>query len=251
MFDRDDYKQVVSILGETSDDNRVYEALERLTFVLGFDRFAISHHVDLLHPPIGAYGLTNYDSDWLNEIISGQYFLDDPVQISCDGRNTGFLWPNPRMLETLTPRQRYIFEQGAKRNLRGGYTVPMHLPGEYAGSCTFATSRLDTVPSEAMPAAFFAVSFAFEAMRRVVRLRAGLELPAPPKLKPREREVLILLGRGKTYGEIADILHLSEHTTHEYAKRIMRAYGNIQRNNLIARALFDGIVTYPELLSMH
>lgn len=48
MFDRDDYKQIVSILGETSDDNRVYEALERLTFVLGFDRFAISHHVVLI-----------------------------------------------------------------------------------------------------------------------------------------------------------------------------------------------------------
>lgn len=251
MINREDYKQAVSVLGETSDPGKVFEAMDRLTCVLGFDRFAISHHVDLLHPPIGAYGLTNYESDWLSEIVTERYYLVDPIQSLCERRHSGFLWPDPAMLASLTRYQRSILEQGAKRGLRGGYTVPMYLPGEYAGSCTFAMARPDTLAPNAMPSAFFAASIAFEAIRRIARLRTGLELAAPPNLKPRERQVLILMGRGKTYREIGYILSLSEHTAHEYAKRVMLAYGNIHRNNLIARALFDGIVTYPELLSIH
>ncbi|WJM25884.1 LuxR family transcriptional regulator [Novosphingobium resinovorum] len=251
MINRKDYKQAISVLGETSDANAVYEAMDRLTRVLGFERYAISHHVDLLHPPAGAYGLTDYESDWLNEIVTEQYYLDDPIQRLCDRRNCGFLWPDPASLLSLTPRQRHILDQGAKHNLRGGYTVPMYLPGEYAGSCTFATAHPEALAPNALPSAFFAASFAFEAIRRIARLRSGLALPTPPGLRRRERQVLILMGRGKTYREIGEILGLSAHTAHEYAKRILLAYGNIHRNNLIARALFDGIVTYPELLSMH
>jgi len=43
-------------------------------------------------------------------------------------------------------------------------------------------------------------------------------------------------------------LGISRETAHQHCKVVFRAYGNIQRCNLIARVLFDGIASFPEML---
>ena len=44
------------------------------------------------------------------------------------------------------------------------------------------------------------------------------------------------------------ILGISRETAHQHCKLVFRAYGNIQRCNLIARVLYDGIASFPEML---
>ena len=99
-----------------------------------------------------------------------------------------------------------------------------------------------------MPAAFFAASHAFEAIRRLARTAAGLGLEPPPQFTDRQREVILLMGQGKTYAEMGMILGISRETAHQHCKLVFRAYGNIQRCNLIARVLYDGIASFPEML---
>jgi two-component system invasion response regulator UvrY len=55
----------------------------------------------------------------------------------------------------------------------------------------------------------------------VVDLRKGTDRPAHERLSDREFEVLRLIGSGKTVGEIAGILNLSDGTISTYRARIL------------------------------
>jgi LuxR family quorum-sensing system transcriptional regulator CciR len=243
-----EYQSIIQAFYESKDNNEIQDVLEHLTYFLGFRHFAIGNHVDLLNPPPTAFGISNYTPDWLSEVFHEQYYMDDPIHFLCNGRHAGFTWPDPHLLKRLNERHRYILERGALRNFRAGYTVPVFYPGEFSGSCTFATPLSGDIPHEVLPAAFYAASHAFEAMRRLARMTAGLSIDPPPQITNRQRELVLLMGQGKTYAEMGMILGISGATAHQHCKTVFRSYGNIQRCNLIARVLFDGVASYPEML---
>lgn len=84
-------------------------------------------------------------------------------------------------------------------------------------------------------------------MRSWVRRRERLR--EMPRLTQRQLDVLVLLGRGKSDPEIASLLGVSQSTAHEHVENIRRAYGGAQRTYLIARALFDGQISYSDILA--
>jgi len=251
MLHSQEYQSIIEAFYDAKDSQDIQGVLEHLTYFLGFRHFAIGHHVDLLNPPSTSFGVSNYTPDWLSEVFHEGYYMDDPIHFLCNGRNTGFIWPDPHLLNRLNERHRHILERGALRNFRAGYTIPVHLPGEYSGSCTFAAPLSGNISREVLPAAFFAASHAFEAMRRQARMAAGLSVEPPPQVTARQREVVLLLGQGKSYAEMGDILGISGATAHQHCKAVFRSYGNIQRCNLIARVLFDGLASFPEMLRKH
>ena len=248
MIQSQEFQSIIQAFYDAKDEQGIYETFDHLTYFLGFKYFAIGHHVDLLNPPIASFGISNYSSGWLSEVFHERYFMDDPIHFLCKGRHAGFAWPDSHMLNKLNERHRHILERGALRNFQSGYTIPVHLPGEYSGSCTFATPTSGTIAHNVLPAAFFAASHAFEAIRRLARTAAGLGMEPPPQFTDRQREVILLMGQGKTYAEMGMILGISRETAHQHCKLVFRAYGNIQRCNLIARVLFDGIASFPEML---
>lgn len=44
-------------------------------------------------------------------------------------------------------------------------------------------------------------------------------------------------------------LHISEYTAHEHVEKIRLAYGGAQRTFLISRTLFDGYLSFDEVLA--
>ena len=54
--------------------------------------------------------------------------------------------------------------------------------------------------------------------------------------------------RGKTDPEIADVMRISRGTAHDHVEAVRRAYGNAQRPYLVLRALYDGNLTFPDVL---
>lgn len=247
LYDHE-FQEIVKNLTEVTEKDEIYNALDHLTHFLGFKYFAIGHHVDLIHPPMASFGISNYCPHWLSEVYHEGYYNDDPIHFLCTGRNAGFVWPDPAIMEKLSEKHRFILERGAQRDFRMGYTIPVHVPGEYSGSCTFVAASDETIRPHALPIAYYAASFAFEAIRRFVRKTSGLEANSLPKLTAREREMLILMGQGKSYAEMGEIAGISRETAHQHCKNLLRSYGNIQRCNLIARALFNGHASFPEML---
>jgi LuxR family transcriptional regulator, quorum-sensing system regulator CciR len=228
--------------------DELQEAMVRTTRVLGFSQFAMGHHVDLSAPPDGAIRLTTYNADWISHGMERGYFAEDPVHLASTKTANGFLWRDVGDIIRLTPRHKQVLLEAIGFGLGEGFTVPVYIPGEYHGSCSFAGRSLDAVHANALHIAQLCGTFAFEAARRITRRNQQLEEVVIPDLRPRELEAMILVGRGKTDAEIGDILGISKATAHEHVEGARRAYGNAQRVYMIVRALFDGQVSFTDLL---
>lgn len=224
------------------------EALSRAARRLGFSQFAMGHHVDLVHPPLGAIRLSTYNDDWVSHIMERGYFAEDPIHLATTKTVHGFAWHDVGDIIHLTSRHKQILSEAIGFGLGAGFTVPVHLPGEYQGSCSFAARSMEDVPENALHVAQLCGTFAFEAARRIIRRKMKLEDTGMPELTPRQVEALILVGRGKTDREIGNILGISRSTAHEHVEGVRRAYGNAQRAYLIVRALFDGQIAFTDVL---
>jgi LuxR family quorum-sensing system transcriptional regulator CciR len=176
------------------------------------------------------------------------YFAADPIHLASIKAVNGFLWSDAGDFISLTPRHKQILAEAVAFGLGCGFTVPVHWPGEFQGTCSFAAPTLDRLHDNALPIAQLCGTFAFEAARRIMRKTMNLEEAVIPDLRPRELEALILVGRGKTDAEISDLLGISRSTAHEHVEGARRAYGNAQRAYMIVRALFDGQISFADLL---
>lgn len=233
---------------DASNESDLHEALATVTRMLGFSRFAMGHHVDLTCPPQGAIRLTTYNDDWISHGLERNYFSDDPIHLATTKTMNGFLWRDVDQYITLSARHKQIMAEAADFGLGAGFTVPAHLPGEYQGSCSFAAATLDDLQEDALLVAQLCGTFAFESARRIMRRSLNLMETSVPELTPRQVEALILVGRGKTDREIGHILGVSRSTAHEHVEGVRKAYGNAQRAYLIVRALFDGQISFTDLL---
>jgi LuxR family transcriptional regulator, quorum-sensing system regulator CciR len=230
-------------------EGKLHEALTRATALLGFNQFALGHHVDLTCPPQGAIRLDTYDRNWVSHGLERGYFAEDPIHLASTKTVRGFAWHEIGEIIHLTPRHKQILAEAVGFGLGAGFTVPVHLPGEFHGTCSFTARSVDDLRTNSLPIAQLCGTFAFEAARRIMRRTLKLGDTIMPDLRPRELEALILVGRGKSDSEIGEILRISRSTAHEHVEGARRAYGNAQRAFMIVRALFDGQITFADLLA--
>jgi len=221
--------------------------LTEWTQMLGFDRFAMGHHIDLARPPDDALRLTNYHPDWIEQSVGGQLFLIDPIhQVSARAQRP-FLWTEVPDLIALSDAQRTILDKARAYDLTVGLTVPVNLPGEYQGSCSFGARDFDRLHPYAFPLSDYITRFGFEAARRLLQQQDGREPEPVPHFTAKQRETLILVGRGKTDAEIGAVMGISRTTAHDHVEAGRRAYGNAQRAYMVLRAVYDGVITFADV----
>lgn len=240
--------QLIERLLTADTESALTEELHRATHFLGFERFAMGHHVDLVNPPHNSMRITNYDPDWVGRSFEEGFFAEDPVHQVSMRTAAGFSWKRISDFIDPTPRQLEILDAARGHGLEEGYTVPVHVPGEYRGTCSFAARSSAGSRGRMSLLADLIGTYAFEAARQIMRKRNGDRLGAVPKLTERQHDTLVLVGRGKADSEIGDVLGISRATAHEHVENVRRAYGNAQRPHLIARALFDGQISFAEVL---
>ena len=90
-------------------------------------------------------------------------------------------------------------------------------------------------------------SFAFEAARRIAR-SGNAPIPPAPRLTDRQTECVALVARGKTDWEIARILGVGVETVTQHLKDARDRYGVTKRTMLAIRALFDGAISFTDIL---
>jgi LuxR family quorum-sensing system transcriptional regulator CciR len=242
------YKQINEFLS-LGDIGQLQERLTKATHDLGFGYFALGHHVDLRASTDDALRLSNYQAGWIEQALAERYYANDPIHRASTRTATGFLWSDVASLIRLSRRDQQILVAAAEYGLSEGFTVPVHVPGEYRGTCSFGAPSLDSLVPNALPLATMISSYAFEAGRRILRSQRRAPPPTDevPILTERQRDALILIARGKADSEIAQLLGISRATAHEHVENVRRLYGNAQRPHLVVRALFDGQMSYGEV----
>lgn len=209
---------------------------------LGFDYVALAEHGDLARSGRPPLLITNYPQAWQRRFIDRRLDRIDPVQEACRARTAGFRWAAVVAGSSLVPRQRDILAGGRRHDLYDGYTVPLHLPGARAASCSFVVGAGKSLPDAALWAADLIARETFDVLQAKARGDA-----APRTLSPRQRQCVALLAAGLTDRGIARALSLSEETVTKYLNAARRRYGLARRAQLVAVALRDGQIGYGDL----
>ena len=242
-----DFDRCIETIRNARELDVLTEVMCEVTDLLGFDQFALGHHVDLVTPPDNAIRLTNYDPRWINETLERRFFADDPVHATCVRLVRPFYWSELADHIVMSDHRHLILDRARSFGLNVGITVPVRLSGEYEGSCSFAVSDLSGAHPLVLPLSQTAATFAFEGARRIMRKRDG-KVPEPvPSFTNRQREMLILVGRGKTDAEIADVMGVTRSAAHKHVEDGRRAYGNAQRTLMVIRAVYDGVITFADI----
>jgi LuxR family quorum-sensing system transcriptional regulator CciR len=245
------FDKLIQRLNDACDFSMLQDSIAEITRTLGFAQFALGHHVDLVRPPSNAIRLTNYDPRWVNETLEHRFFADDPVHALTARLVRPFYWNELSALPdeiVMTEHRLRILERARTFGLADGVTVPVRLSGEYEGSCSFATDDIAKIHPLALSLSPTAATFAFEKARRLMRKRDGKAPEPVPDFTTRQREMLILVGRGKTDAEIAEVMGVSRRMAHEHVEAGRRAYGNAQRTFMVIRAIFDGVISFADIL---
>lgn len=245
MFERVD--AFVRHVRKVESEAELAAALNDIAHELGFAYFALTHHVDLRAAPGPSIRCASYPAEWVEYFDANRLALSDPVHRASHLTSIGFPWSRLTKLIRLTPADEAVLALAAARGLGDGFTVPANVPGESNGSCSFATKAGVSLSEEHLPAAQLVGAFAFEAARRIWRIRGGHRLPAPI-LTDRQRECVIWAARGKSDWEIAQILGISHETVVQYLKRARERYGASKRTLLTIQALFDGTISFADVL---
>lgn len=231
--------------GRCASSDELGALLEDAARELGFDHFALLHHASLRGHAPGLVRLDNYPAGWSVELVTNGLVADDPVHMACGRTNIGFAWEQLGALVPLTARHRQILARSARHGLGEGFTVPANVPGEPAGSCSFAVRKGRALPARHLLCAELIGAHAFRAARR---LRGYPALGARPRLSPREQQCLRLIAAGKSDWEIARILGIAEATARQYTKRARAAYDVVSRTQLVVYGLRDAWIGFDDAI---
>lgn len=241
-----DYAQVLAFVQasqKVESEAQLRDLMLCVTRELGFQHYALAHHSNA--QPGDIVRLTNYPDAWKEYYTRTGQFVVDPIHIASKRKAGAFEWREVPALVELTPDQAELLRMGAEAGLANGFTIPVHIPGDATGSCTFVVDREHEIRREVLPVAHMIGGYAFEAARRYVR-RAK---PKPrPRLSERQRECVILVARGKSDWEISRILGIGEETATKHVKRAMETFGLARRTQLLVAALYDGQITFDEVI---
>jgi LuxR family quorum-sensing system transcriptional regulator CciR len=238
--------QFASLVEAAGDADELGRVLRAITRDLGFQYFAVTHHVDVVAAGERAIRLHNYPAQWADYYDAQALGVSDPVHRASHVTSVGFRWSQmPRMIP-LTAHDRRILALGREQGIGDGFTVPANVPGEAHGSCSFASEADRPIQEAILPIAQLAGAFAFEAARRLWSGRGKRDEQAP-QLTDRQRDCVLWVARGKGDWEIARILGVSEETVARHIKQACERYGVNKRTLLAIRTLFDGTLSFSDL----
>lgn len=219
--------------------------LDEVSRELGFHHFALLHHQSLRGPRPALVRLDTYPEGWQAELAQRDLIGEDPVHLASGRTNVGFSWSGLGALVTLGPRQREVLERGRRFGIGEGFTIPVNIPGEPVGSCSFAVRAGADLPVRHLLCAETIGARAFSAARRIHGYPARAK---PARLSRRERQCVRLVAAGKSDWEISRILGIGLETVRQYVKRARAAYDVVSRAQLVACALRDAVITFDEAI---
>jgi LuxR family quorum-sensing system transcriptional regulator CciR len=163
-----DVEDFVRCVRRVTEADELGTLLSGAVETLGFDHCALVHHTPRPQPDSVQY--VDYPETFQAISAARNYFVEDPVLAACQSSASAFLWSDlPRLIE-LSDRQREILQTAVTCGLGEGFTVPVNVPGDLPGSCSFAVRSGRDVPHAVLPATQYMGCFAFEAARRIRKL---------------------------------------------------------------------------------
>jgi LuxR family quorum-sensing system transcriptional regulator CciR len=224
------------------DPRRIAERFVSVLDGLGFEHVACVSHVDPLSPRPGAVSVVTYPKTWLEHYSQADFARIDPVFLAARQATAPFGWRDHLRTLKLSPKQKSVLAEGALYGIRNGLTIPLRSSDMIPASCSLIASR-DGVDPLSMAHVLMIVIYAHSALQR----RLNVVSAKPIVLSARERDCLLLAGRGKSDWAIGKVLGVAARTAHNTLERTKRRYGVSHRVQAVVRAVFDGQIFIDDL----
>lgn len=222
--------------------------LEQIARDMGFDFYALIHHVDHRdEEDATSIRMENYPPGWVELFLEKELYTWDPIHLASRRTNTVFAWSNVSKMIPFRRLHAEVLDAAACEGLGDGLTVPLHLPNETSASCSFAVRQGRNLPSGRELMVQLIGTFAFEAARRLATTKS-VEGRSKVALTARQLECTVLAGQGKSDAEIAQALKLKQDTVAEHLDAARSRYKAPRRIQLVLRALQDGHIQLNDLL---
>nr|WP_310524332.1 LuxR family transcriptional regulator [Polymorphobacter sp.] len=243
-------QQFVRTVRSAATLNDVTQVLSAATRAFDFDYFALIQRVNA-RLSIGPVKLSDYPAEWIELLSATDYYVHDPVLVVCGKSVAPFAWDAIPDMITMSKHQKTYMANARAAGLDRGYTVPIHVPGAASGLCSFVTTKGRDLPLASLPAAQYLACFAFESARRLVAQQppTGSEAEPVPRLTQRQLDCVVLAARGKSNWVVGKLLGLSPDTVHKYLESAKRRYGVSSRTELVVRALYDGQLSFNDIIN--
>jgi LuxR family transcriptional regulator, quorum-sensing system regulator CinR len=185
------------------------------------------------------YVRTTYPAAWVSHYLLHNLVTSDPILQKAVAAQSAFDWSEApitaagvRMMEMAMS-----FGLGAQ-----GYSMPCSdsLGRKSVLSLNSRKSRDDWRAFLQMHAATLATIGRDLHIKAIAEATVGVA--EQPQLSPREHECLVWTAAGKTYGEIAIILDLSEHTIRSYLKVARLKLDSVSMAQAVAKASSMGLI---------
>ena len=251
-----DAQRFIDASREVTCARDLFNLLESVSREMGFDHFALIHHVDLTpmnnrlsHMDRGELvALTNYPDDWIETCVKRDIVSNDPVLLASERTSAGFCWEDTGKFIRITSEHRLITEDTRRAGLVAGYTVPANVPGEANGSCNFAIKLGNAIRPTNLPMAQVVGAFAFQAARTLVARATEQPHVQDHSLSERQLECLILVAKGKSDWEIAKILGISPNTVRRHLEGARTNYDVVKTIQAVMRAIHHGRIALSDVL---
>src|SRR5690349_16555673 len=100
------FRDYVRMVTEAKNADDLANALAEVSTQLGFDYFALTHHVDIVREPEAAIRVTNYPARWADYYDDNALGISDPVHRASHVTSVGFSWADLPAMIPLTANDR-------------------------------------------------------------------------------------------------------------------------------------------------
>lgn len=223
----------------------MFELASTLKNILSrLSKFSYSYYAIRKTQKTKPFIVSNYPSAWLDVYDAKNYHLIDPV-INYGLRNfTPFSWREAQEFET-SGRRDVLFKKAEKYQISSGFTFVLHDAAGVFASLSICNSGLESDFEQCVADHSAEIQMALICFHdRLLSIRKAEELfPFPLNtLSAREIEVLKWVGKGKTYGEVAIICAISEHTVKFHMSKISTKLKVLNAKQAVYEAKRMGII---------
>lgn len=189
------------------------------------------------------FAALTYDPTWEPHYREQQYVTSDPVVRNSLKQFQPLNW---KRLDWSTKHARQMYAEAVDAGIGNqGYSIPIRGPnGQFALFTVNGTNTDDEWATFLKDYGRDMLLVSHYLHQKVMEIIDPDDLTDTKELSPRERDALMLLGAGRSRGQVADQLSISEHTLRVYIDTARHKLGALNTTHAVALAMKQGKIVF-------
>lgn len=234
---KDEAFAFIDRLGAIGTREGVLDAMADSLGALGFEHFILTGLPSPQQRVEQLFMASRWPPHWVSRYVALGYAAHDPVLHRCWSTVNPFEWTEVAADAGRSGRAATVMREAAEHGLAHGFTLPIHGAAGFEACLSMAGGPALAIPQGHRPALHLMGYYAFERLRALLPAR-----PATTRLTAREREVLVWSANGKSAGEVAAILGITERTVTAHVANAAGKLGAVNKTQAVARAVQQRLI---------